>query len=369
MLAIAWKELIQLRRDALTLVLIIALPVSQLLLFGWAINTDVRHLPMVVLDQDHSGESRELARTLAATDSYVIVGNVRGYDEIAEAFKGERARVALVVPAGFSMALHRGEGARAQLVLDGVDPQTVMGATTTATQLASVRSTELMLTRLAVTGATTTPIAIEPTVWYNPELRTATYIVPGLIGAILTIALVMLTAMAIARERERGTLEQLIVSPVGRAELVLGKILPYILIGYVQMTLVLAVGNLVFRVPVVGSIMLLYVLASVFVGANLALGIFFSTLAKTQQQAMQLSYFFLLPNILLSGFLFPIEGMPIAAQWIAEILPLTHFLRITRGITLRGSGFVDVAGDVAWLAGIFVALLVLASLRFRKKLL
>jgi ABC-2 type transport system permease protein len=211
-------------------------------------------------------------------------------------------------------------------------------------------------------------IEVEPNTWYNPDLRTAIYVVPGLVGVILTMTMVMLTAMAIARERERGTLEQLIVSPVRRLELVVGKIVPYVAIGYVQMTLILFAGGLVFDVPIMGSALLLYALAFVFIAANLALGLFFSTLAKTQQQAMQMSFFFLLPNILLSGFMFPFEAMPRPAQWLAQALPLTHFLRIVRGITLKGSGFSDVSLELAWLSAILVALVALASLRFSKKL-
>jgi ABC-2 type transport system permease protein len=217
-------------------------------------------------------------------------------------------------------------------------------------------------------GAGLLPIRLEPSTWYNPELRTAVYVVPGLIGVILTMTMVMLTAMAIARERERGTLEQLIVSPVRRVELVLGKILPYTVIGYVQMSLILLAGRLVFGVPLVGSLQLLYALSFLFIAANLALGLFFSTLAKTQQQAMQMSFFFLLPNILLSGFMFPFESMPRPAQLISQGLPLTHFLRIVRGITLKGANFSDVGQELVWLAAIFAALVLLTSLRFNKKL-
>ncbi|HEY6079564.1 MAG TPA: ABC transporter permease, partial [Polyangiaceae bacterium] len=217
-------------------------------------------------------------------------------------------------------------------------------------------------------GSPLLPLQLEPSTWYNPELRTAVFVVPGLIGVILTMTMVMLTAMAIARERERGTLEQLIVSPVRPIELVLGKILPYTVIGYVQMSLILLAGRLVFDVPLVGSLGLLYALAFVFIAANLALGLFFSTLAKTQQQAMQMSFFFLLPNILLSGFMFPFESMPRPAQLIAQALPLTHFLRIVRGVTLKGAHFSDVSGELLWLGGILAALVLLTSLRFNKKL-
>jgi ABC-2 type transport system permease protein len=193
-------------------------------------------------------------------------------------------------------------------------------------------------------------------------------VVPGLIGVLLTMTMVMLTAMALARERERGTLEQLIVSPVRKIEIVVGKILPYVIIGYAQMTLILIAGRVVFDVPIVGSIALLYVLAFAFIAANLAIGLFFSTIAKTQQQAMQMSFFFLLPNILLSGFMFPFEAMPRPAQLLSLLLPLTHFMRIVRGIVLKGASFVDLSGELAALFGILLALIVFASARFSKKL-
>jgi ABC-2 type transport system permease protein len=369
-LVIAWKELLQLRRDRMTLAMMIALPVMQLLLFGYAINTDVRNIPSVVYDQDASAQSRDLARSLEATGFYRLVGNVRSYDEVERAMRAGTARVAIVIPKSYGSKLTRGESSQVQLVVDGSDPQTVASATNTAASLIAARSSELMIGRLARSGSglALQPITLEPNTWYNPDLRTAVYIVPGLVGVILTMTMVMLTAMAIARERERGTLEQLIVSPVKRIELVIGKIVPYIVIGYVQMTLILLAGKIVFDVPLVGSLALLYVLAFLFIAANLALGLFFSTLARTQQQAMQMSFFFLLPNILLSGFMFPFDAMPVPAQWLSQILPLTHFLRIVRGITLRGADFSDVATELVWLTAILGALVTLASLRFSKKL-
>ena len=369
---IAWKELLQLRRDRMTLAMMIVLPIVQLLLFGYAINTDVRHIPTVIFDQDHSAASRELAQSLRVTGFYDLLGDVRSYVEIENAMRSGRARAALVIPASYASNLRAGRASQLQLIVDGSDPQTVGSAINTASGLVAARASELMLAKLArlgaAQGAAVQPIQLEPSTWYNPELRTAVYVVPGLIGVILTMTMVMLTAMAIARERERGTLEQLIVSPVRRVELVLGKILPYTVIGYVQMTLILLAGRLVFDVPLSGSLRLLYALSFLFIAANLALGLFFSTLAKTQQQAMQMSFFFLLPNILLSGFMFPFESMPRPAQLIAQALPLTHFLRIVRGITLKGAGFADVAQELVWLFGIFTALVVLTSLRFNKKL-
>jgi ABC-2 type transport system permease protein len=366
-LVVAWKELLQLRRDRLTLAMMVAFPLIQLLLFGYAINTDVRHLHTVVYDQDRSAASRDLAAGLEATGYFDVLGAVRDYSEIERALREGLARVALVIPPRYGADLGTpGHRAVVQLIVDGSDPQTVASATSTAASLIQARASEMVLARLGA-GALV-PVQLEPRTWYNPDLRTAVFVVPGLTGVILTMTMVMLTAMAVARERERGTLEQLIVSPVRRFELIVGKILPYIGMGYVQMTLILTLGAVVFDVPIVGSLPLLYALAFLFIAANLAVGLFFSTLAASQQQAMQMSFFFILPNILLSGFMFPFEAMPWPARWLASALPLTHFLRIVRGIILKGSGFADVAGELVWLGGILTALLLVASLRFRKKL-
>jgi ABC-2 type transport system permease protein len=367
-LAIAQKELLQLRRDRMTLAMMVVLPLLQLLLFGYAINTDVRHMPTLVFDSDRTPESRALEHSLTASGFYDVIGHVRSHREIERALRGGVARVALVIPASYAKRVARGEPATLQLIVDGSDPQTVASATNTAASLVTARSTRLLLSRLGPSGAAGPPVVLEPSTWYNPELRTAVFVVPGLVGVILTMTMVMLTSMAIARERERGTLEQLIVSPVRRVELVLGKIAPYVVIGYVQMTLILWAGSLVFDVPISGSLPLLYALSFVFIAANLALGLFFSTLARTQQQAMQMSFFFLLPNILLSGFMFPFEAMPRPAQVLAEGLPLTHFLRIVRGITLKGAIFEDVQEELVFLSAILLALIVLASTRFKKKL-
>jgi ABC-2 type transport system permease protein len=370
-LVIARKELLQLRRDRLTFAMMVVLPLLQLLLFGYAINTDVRHIPTVVYDQDSSAASRDLVRSLEVTGFYDIKGNVFSYEEIGQAFRGNRARVAVVFAPGYASALRNGRTANVQLVVDGSDPQVVASATNTASALVLARSTELAvhtLQRSGVGNVSLEPIHLEPTTWYNPDLRTAVYVVPGLVGVILTMTMVMLTAMAIARERERGTLEQLIVSPVRNVELMVGKILPYVVIGYVQMSIILTAGAMVFDVPIVGSLGMLYAFAFVFIAANLALGLLFSTLAKTQQQAMQMSFFFILPNMLLSGFMFPFEAMPRPAQLIGEVLPLTHFLRIVRGIALKGSNFWELSGELVWLLGLLLALVTLASLRFQKKL-
>ncbi len=366
---VAYKELIQLRRDRLTIGMMVMLPLMQLILFGYAIDNDVRHMPTVVFDADHSAASRDLVRRMEVTGFYDVVGAVESYDQIATAFREGTAGVALVVPARYGQELSRGRPAHAQLMVDGSDPQTVASATNTASAVVAQLAGDLARQRAAAQGVSTAPaIELAVSVLYNPDLRTAVYIVPGLVGVILTLTMVMFTSMAIVRERERGTLEQLIVSPVKSVELVIGKIVPYIVIGYVQMSLILLVGTQLFDVPFAGEIQLLYLLASLFIAGNLALGLFFSTLAKTQQQAMQMSFFFLLPNILLSGFMFPFAGMPKFAQILSSGLPLTHFLRIIRGIVLKGAGYAELAGEVVWLAGILGVLVAITALRFRKKL-
>ncbi len=369
-LVIAHKELLQLRRDRLTMAMMLVLPIVQLLLFGYAINTDVRHIATLVFDQDRSAQSRDFARALEATGFYDVVGYVTSYADIERAIRRGQARVAVVVPPRYAADIANGRVARVQLVVDGSDPQIVGSATDTAASLVLSRSSELRLTRLHRLGALVgpEPLELEPSILYNPDLRSAVNIVPGLIGVLLTMTMVMLTSMALARERERGTLEQLIVSPVRSLELIVGKILPYVAIGYVQMALILAFGRFVFHVPVNGSLALLFALAFVFIAANLSIGLFFSTLAATQQQAMQMSFFFLLPNILLSGFMFPFEAMPLPAQWLSQGLPLTHFLRIVRGIVLKGAAFADLRGELLWLTSILVVLVAFTTLRFRKKL-
>ncbi|HEY2736423.1 MAG TPA: ABC transporter permease, partial [Polyangiales bacterium] len=243
--AVAWKELVQLRRDRLTFGMMVGIPVMQLLLFGFAINTDVRHMETLVYDQDHSTESRDLVQRMVVTGFYDVVGQVRDYDEISAALRRGRVHVAIVIPTHFGENIRAGRAARAQLVVDGSDPQTVASATNTAVSLGGAWSVQLAQQNTLAHGqpSVAEPLSIEPTTWYNPELKTAIYVVPGLVGVILTMTMIMFTSMAIVRERERGTLEQLIVSPVGRIELVVGKILPYIAIGYVQMTLILLIGR------------------------------------------------------------------------------------------------------------------------------
>ncbi len=371
LLAIAWKELLQLRRDRITLGMMVMLPSMQLLVFGYAINTDVRRIPTVIFDQDRSMISRGIAARAQASTYFDVRGRVRSYAEIERAFRSGAAYAAFVFPPGLEGDLRRGKRVPIQLVLDGSDPQIVGSALGAAGGLEAALTAFIQARHSDLYGRAppTVGLRMQSLVRYNPDRRTAVFVVPGLIGVILTMTMVMLTAMAVARERERGTLEALIVSPARVWEIVVGKLVPYVAVGYVQMTIVLVLGATVFDVPIRGSLPLLYALSGVFILASLVLGLFFSTLVSTQQQAMQLSFFFLLPNILLSGFMFPFHAMPAPAQWLAQALPLTHFVRIVRHVILQGAGFHDVAAEFGWLCGLFVAVLVLCSLRFNKRLL
>ncbi len=370
LMAVSKKELLQLRRDRLTVGMIIGIPMMQMMLFGYAINTDIRNVPTLVADHDQSAASRDVVRRMEASKTFEVRGHAHTHGEIERAFRRREASAAIVIPRGFGGDMTSGKPTQLQLVIDGSDPQTVGGATSSAAML----TTRVGLMQAAENAARLGRAAVLPQaelatdVLYNPEQRTAVFVVPGLIGVILTMTMVLFTSMAIAREGERGTLEQLIVSPVTRFELMAGKLLPYVAIGYVQISIVLAVGRFMFGVPIVGSLWLLYGLAFAFIAANLSVGLVFSTIAKNQQQAMQLSFFFLLPNILMSGFAFPWEGMPAPAQWLSQMLPLTHFLRIVRTIVLKGGGFADVEFEFLWMCGILAVLLLVATLRFRKQL-
>jgi ABC-2 type transport system permease protein len=350
----------------------VLMPVMQLLLFGFAINTDVRNIPLTVLDADHSPASRDVVTRLLATGYYDPVGYVESSAELERAIRSGRAKVALEIPPRYARKLVRGEPAQLGLLLDGADPQTVGSATSAASGAIAQISAEASLDRQRrlgnVSSKGASAIQIETQIWYNPDLRTAVFIVPGLAGVILTLTLVMFTSMAIARERERGTLEQLIVSPIRGVELIVGKIAPYVAVGYIQLSLILWIGQVVFDVIPAGSRPLLFALSSLFFAASLAIGLVFSTVARTQQQAMQMSFFFLLPNILLSGFMFPWEAMPRPIQMLSQALPLTHFLRIVRGIVLRGTDVHDLWPEVEWLGGLLAGLVLIATLRFRKKL-
>jgi ABC-2 type transport system permease protein len=359
------KEFIQMRRDRLTLGIMVGIPVVQLLMFGYAIQMDVRNIPTVVLDESRTSTSRDIIAAFQNTGSFRIVGHVNGRDELDRAIAAGRAQAGIVVPEDYPRQRARGVTATVQVVVDASDPLQSQSAIAAAVGVAQAKNLEILSVAARRPGP---PIEARVRPRYNPGLRSAVYIVPGLVGVILTLTLVLVTAMAIVRERERGTLEQLIVTPITKTELMLGKIAPYIGVGLVQMTTVLVVGRFVFNVPLTGNVLLLYGVALIFVVASLALGLLVSTLVRTQQQAMQVSFFFVLPNILLSGFMFPRAAMPEAFQWLGLLLPLTHFLKVLRGILLRGVGLEALWVEALILAGFAVGLIGLAVRRFHKTL-
>lgn len=359
-----WKEFVQMRRDRITFGMMTVLPAVQLMLFGYAIQTDVRNLPMVVYDQSRSSESRLLAQTLENTDVFRIVGEVRNEGEVRDAIERGDARAALVIPPHYARQIARGLPATAQLIVDAADPQTA-GAALSGSQLAAQARGVAILTER--TGAAPlVPVELRVRPWYNPAQRSAVFIVPGVIGILLTLTLTIITSTAIVRERERGTLEQLVVTPIDKTSLMLGKLVPFVLVGYVQMTVVLTLGRLIFDVPMRGSFPLLYALTLPFILASLGVGLLVSTVARTQGQAFQLSFFFMLPNILLSGYIFPREAMPEPAQWIGLLLPLTYYLEVLRGIMLKGLGVAPVAMEVLALVLFAVALVAVSVRRFHK---
>jgi len=359
------KEFIQMRRDRLTLGIMVGIPVVQLLMFGYAIQMDVRDIPTVVLDQSRTPESREIVAAFQNTGNFRIVAHVDGRRALDAAIARGAAQAGIVVPADYPRDLARGRTATVQVIMDASDPLSSQAALAAAAGVAQMRNLAILS---AAAGRTTLPLEARVRPRYNPGLRSAVYIVPGLVGVILTLTLVLVTAMAIVRERERGTLEQLIVTPITKTELMLGKIAPYVGVGLVQMTTVLVVGRFVFDVPLTGNVLLLYGVALIFVVASLALGLLVSTLVRTQQQAMQVSFFFVLPNILLSGFMFPRAAMPEAFQWLGALLPLTHFLKVLRGILLRGVGLEALWVEALILTAFAVGLIGLAVRRFHKTL-
>jgi ABC-2 type transport system permease protein len=360
-----WKEFIQMRRDRLTLGMMTMLPAVQLLLFGYAIQTDVRNLPTVILDESRSEESRLLAQTLENTDVFVLVGEVTDMDQLRHAIESGRAGAALVIPPDYHRRIARGEPAEAQVIVDAADPQS-SGAALSGAQLAA-QARGVALTTAALGGRPfEAPVDLRVRPWYNPAQRSAIFIVPGVIGILLTITMTLITSTSIVRERERGTLEQLIVTPIDKTSLMLGKLVPFVLVGYVQMSVVMGLGWLIFDIPIRGSLLLLYVLTSAFIVASLGVGLLISTLARSQAQAMQLSFFFMLPNILLSGYIFPRAAMPEPAQWIGAMLPLTFFLQILRGILLKGVGIVHLWDEAGVLVIFATVLLAISVRRFSK---
>jgi ABC-2 type transport system permease protein len=372
--AIFSKELRQLRRDKMTLGMVIMIPLIQLLLFGFAINTNIRHIPVGVVDYSATSLSRALIQTVSATNIVTFVAHYTDVPQAQAALASAKVRAVLIIPPDVSQRIVRNQASGfgsppatdaetnrpvAQWIVDGSDT-IIAGA---------VKSLRMMpLTELLRQPTNRSVPTFAVALLYNPEQRSAVNIVPGLAAIILTMTMIMFTSAAIVRERERGNMEMLINTPVRPIELMLGKIIPYIFIGALQVTIILGLGHLVFNVPINGSLWRVAVVTLLFISASLTLGLVISTIAKNQLQSMQMTVFVLMPSILLSGFMFPYEGMPQAAQYIAEALPATHFMRLIRGVVLRDVELIHMGFDVYWLILFTLAGLLAASLRFKKRL-
>jgi ABC-2 type transport system permease protein len=353
--AIVMKELRQLSRDRLTFGMIVGIPAIQLLMFGFAINMDVRHLSAGVADFSNSAASRQVVMDLAQTQVIDINYQASDAEELESLMRQGKIVVGIYIPPDYERRLQQPERSALQLLVDGSDT-VVQGA------VVGIANSS------RVSPYNDRPPLMEVRTYYNPERRSPVNTVPGLIGVILTMTMTLFTAVAIVRERERGNLELLITTPVRSGELMLAKILPYVFIGLIQVTLVLVLGVLLFDVPVRGALIDVYRVCLMFIIANLALGLVISTVAQTQFQAMQMTFFFLLPSILLSGFMFPFDGMPKPAQWIAEILPMTHFMRLIRGVVLRGASLPELSTELGILVIFILVAMTAAILRFNKRL-
>jgi ABC-2 type transport system permease protein len=364
--SIVLKEFLQLRRDRLTFAMIVAIPIVQLGLFGFAINTDPRHLPTAVISADDSEFTRSLIAAMRNSDYFDLRDSLASEEAARAALAEGRVLFVLNIPADFSRRLLRGERPSVLMEADATDPTATNTALAAVTQLVQAVADKDLSGSLRGLAGAAAPFDIEIHRLYNPEGITQYNIVPGLMGVILTMTMVLMTGLAMTRERERGTMENLLATPVRPLEVITGKIVPYILIGLLQATIILLAARFVFNVPFAGGIGAVYLSALLFIGATLTVGITLSSLAQNQLQAMQLTFFYFLPNILLSGFMFPFKGMPGWAQVIGNLLPLTHFLRLVRGILLKGNGWMDLWPSV-WPLLLFTAVLMGIAVRFYRR--
>jgi len=362
--AMMLKEFVQLRRDRVTFATIITIPLMQLVLFGYAINTAPRDLPTAVLLQETSDVGRTILKAIENTRYFKITHQVRDEAEFDRLLAAGEVLFAIEIPRGFERALRRGERPALLVAADATDPVaagTALGALSTLVQTA-------LRNDRAIPDSGPLPFEIRQHARYNPAAASQLNIVPGLMGTILTLTMLIYTALSVTREVERGTMESLLSMPITPLEIMLGKIAPYVLIGFFQAALIVLAGVVLFHVPIVGNLMLLALLTTLFVAANLAIGYTFSTLAQNQLQAVQMAMMFFLPNMLLSGFIFPFLGMPLWAQWLSEWLPLTHYIRIVRAIMLKGATLSELRYDALALIGLMLVAMVIAVTRFRRTL-
>ncbi|HPX03550.1 MAG TPA: ABC transporter permease [Synergistaceae bacterium] len=368
--ALIVKEFIQVLRDRLTLAMLIFMPVAQLLIFGFAINTDVKHLNTAIFDQSKSQESREIIQSFTASNYFDIKLYANSIKEVNRAVGSGAAKVGLIIPPDYAQRIKGGRVASIQLIIDATDNMSASSAMAAAQTIGMLKSQEILSDKFRRMGFEMPPqtvdIRIRP--WYNPDFITSWYLVPGIMGLLLTITLITMMAMAIVRESEQGTLEQLLVTPMHTWELLLSKILPYIIVGYIQIIVSITVGMGVFKMPFLGSKTLFFVLTFFYVVANLSLGIMISTFVQNQMQALQLSIFLILPSVLLSGFVFPTEAMPGIFRYLGECLPITYYIRLSRQIILKGGGFELVWKDTlalcAYIAVMFSSSIVMFKKRF-----
>jgi ABC-2 type transport system permease protein len=362
--AMILKEFLQLRRDRITFATMITLPLFQLMLFGYAINTTPRDLPTAVLLQETSDVGRSIVAALKNTKYFNIVREAQTVAEVDRLLASGEILFAIEIPANFERGVRRGDRPALLVAADATDP---VAAGTALGALSQVVQTALQNDH-AIPEAVAPAFEIRTHARYNPAAVTQLNIVPGLLGTILTMTMLIFTALSVTRETERGTMESLLAMPITPLEIMLGKIVPYVLIGFIQAALILTAGVILFRVPIVGDLTLLAALTTLFIAVNLSIGYTFSTVAQNQLQAIQMAMMFFLPNILLSGFAFPFLGMPVWAQWVGEALPLTHFIRIVRGIMLKGSTLADLRIEAIWLIGLMLLAMTIAVARFRRTL-
>ncbi len=360
------KEFIQLSRDRRSMALVVLIPIIQMCIFGYALSTDIKNISMVVWDNSNTTESRQLIDSYDQTEFFSVKYYAISYDDITRLIESGAAKVALVIPPEYADHLHRGESAPIQFLADGSDPNVAIQALANASLIAQAKGAEIESEIRG--GKAAAALSLQPRIWYNPTMQSSIFYLPGLVGVILQNLTMMLTAFAVVRERETGTIEQLNVTPLRRGELIVAKLIPYIIIAYVQVFMILLPAVLIFDMPIRGNLSLLLGLTFLFLMFSLGLGLFVSTVSQTQFQAMQASMLVLLPSVLLSGFIFPIESMPRLAQWISAVLPLTYYIRIIRGIIVKGVGIEYLWQDAAILAAMGLFTIVLATLRLRKTL-
>jgi ABC-2 type transport system permease protein len=358
------KEFVQLKRDRVSFAMIIMIPLVQLLLFGYAINTNPRHLPTAVLLQEQTDVGRSIVKALENTKYFDVTHVIDNEVEFNRLIASGKVLFAIEIPANFERAVRRGDRPALLVAADATDP---VAAGSAVAALGPLVQTALAHDR-AIPDGGTPPFEIRTHARYNPAANTSLNIVPGLVGTILTMTMLIFTALSVTREIERGTMESLLSMPITPVEIMLGKIVPYIIVGFVQAALIIGIGIGLFGIPLLGSLLLLALLSTLFITTNLSIGYTFSTIAENQLQAMQMSMMFFLPNILLSGFMFPFAGMPLWAQWVGETLPLTHYLRIVRAIMLKGATLSELSFDTWALAGLMLVAMIIAITRFRRTL-